>query len=228
MDIAQNGFGLSDQAMEDAIDDSQAMQRFVGSDLGCEAAPDATTLLKFRRVLQEQRLTEAIFATINAHLAAKGLMLRLGTVVDATRIAPPSSTKNRTRSREPEMVSGDESAPRTTQKGNQWDFGMKAHIGVDADSGLVHKVVGTAANVSDVTQASQLLHGEERDVFADAGDQGVDKRKEVRDRVRDRPVNGHVAMRPGKRRALDTTSPMGAVLAEINFINQCVMPILSD
>jgi IS5 family transposase len=210
MYIAQNCFGLSDEAMEDAIYDSQAIRRFVGIDLGREAAPDATTLLKFRRVLHEQRLTEAIFATINAHLAAKGLMLRQGTVVDATLIAAPSSTKNRTRSRDPEM--------HQTRKGNQWYFGMKAHIGVDADSGLVHTVVGTAANVSDVTQASQLLHGEERDVFADAGYQGVDKRKEVQGK----DVNWHVAMRPGKRRALDTKSPMGAVLAELERIKACI------
>ncbi|MEW6695571.1 MAG: IS5 family transposase, partial [Pseudomonadota bacterium] len=161
-------------------------------------------------------------ATINAHLAAKGLMLRQGTVVDATLIAAPSSTKNRTRSRDPEMVSGDESEPRTTKKGNPWYFGMKAHIGVDADSGLVHTVVGTAANVSDVTQASQLLHGQERDVFADAIYQGADKREDARDRVRDRPVKWHVAMRPGKRRALDTKSPMGAVLAELERIKASI------
>ena len=190
MYIAQNCFGLSDEGIEDAIYDSQAIRRFVGIDLGREAAPDATTLLKFRRLLEDQQLTESIFSTINAHLAAKGLFLRRGTVVDATLIAAPPSTKNAKGERDPEM--------HQAKKGNQWHFGMKAHIGADAESGLVHTVVGTAANVADVTQAHHLLHGDEADVFADAGYQGVDKREEniaV-------PVNWHVAMRPGKRRAL--------------------------
>jgi IS5 family transposase len=118
-------------------------------------------------------------------------MLREGTVVDATLIAAPSSTKNSTGERDPEM--------HQTKKGNQWHFGTKCHIGADADSGLVHAVVGTAANVNDVTQASKLVHGEESDVFADAGYQGVAKREEVQGIE----ASWHVAMRPGKRRALD-------------------------
>ena len=109
-----------------------------------------------------------MLATINATLAQQGLMLKTGTVVDATIIAAPSSTKNKDGERDPEM--------HQTKKGNQWHFGMKAHIGVDAESGLVHSVVGTAANVNDVTQAHALVHGQETDVFADAGYQGVDKR----------------------------------------------------
>ena len=190
MYIAQNCFGLSDEGIEDAIYDSQAIRRFVGIDLGREAAPDATTLLKFRRLLEDKQLTETIFTTINAHLAAKGLFLRRGTVVDATIIEAPPSTKNEKGERDPEM--------HQAKKGNEWHFGMKAHIGVDAESGLVHTVVGTAANVADVTQAQDLLHGDEEDVFADAGYQGVAKREENIGA----PLNWHVAMRPGKRRAL--------------------------
>ena len=129
--------------------------------MGREAAPDATTLLKFRHFLEENQLAERIFTTIKAHLAEKGLMLRQGTIVDATIIAEPSSTKNREGQRDPEM--------HQTKKGNQWHFGMKAHIGVDAESGLVHTVIGTAANVNDVTQAQALLHGDEKEAFGDAG-----------------------------------------------------------
>ena len=192
MYIAQNCFGLSDEGTEDALYDSQAIRRFVGIDLGREGAPDATTLLKFRRLLEDKQLTETIFTTINAHLAAKGLFLRRGTVVDATIIAAPPSTKNATGQRDPDM--------HQTKKGNEWKFGMKAHIGADAESGLVHTILGTAANVADVTQAQALLHGEETAVFADAGYQGVDKREENIGV----PVTWHVAMRPGKRRALPT------------------------
>ena len=200
MYIAQNCFGLSDEGIEDALYDSQAIRRFVGIDLAREDAPDATTLLKFRRLLEEKNLTAAIFETINAHLAQRGLLMRQGTIVDATIIAAPSSTKNRTGERDPEM--------HQTKKGNQWHFGMKAHVGVDAETGLVHTVVGTAANVSDVTQAHALLHGQETDVFADAGYRGVDKREEVQ---RQHPgVRWHVAMMPGKRRALPDT-PWGAI-----------------
>lgn len=193
MYIAQNCFGLSDEGMEDAIYDSQAIRRFVGIDLTREGAPDATTLLKFRRLLEEKDLTDSIFNAINAHLAEKGLFLRQGTVVDATLIAAPPSTKNQSGERDPDM--------HQSKKGNQWHFGMKAHIGVDAASGLVHTVVGTAANVNDVTQAQALLQGEETDVFGDAGYQGVEKREENLEA----PVRWHIAMRPSKRKALPKT-----------------------
>lgn len=190
MYIAQQCFGLSDEGIEDALYDSQAIRRFVGVDLAREAAPDATTLLKFRRRLEEHDLTGAIFQTINAHLAQQGLLLREGTLIDATLIAAPPSTKNRDRARDPAM--------HQAKKGNQWHFGMKAHIGVDLDSGLVHTVVGTAAHVADVTQAHALLHGQETAVLGDAGYQGVAKRAENQDT----PVTWHVALRPGVRRAL--------------------------
>jgi IS5 family transposase len=153
MYIVQQCFGLSDEGMEDAVYDSQAIRRFIGIDLNVDAAPDATTLLKFRRLLETHNLTKVVFDTINGHLAAKGLLLKEGTIVDATIIAAPPSTKNKAGERDPDM--------HQTKKGNEWHFGMRAHIGVDADSGLVHTVVTTAANVNDVTQAHALLHGEE-------------------------------------------------------------------
>ena len=193
MYIAQQCIGLSDEGIEDAIYDSQAIRGFVGIDLNRESAPDATTLLKFRRLLEEHRLTERIFAVINAHLTLKGLILKEGTVVDATIIAAPSSTKNRDGERDPEMCQ--------TKKGNQWHFGMKAHIGVDADTGITHTVVTTPASTHDVTQAHALLHGEECIAFGDAGYQGVEKREENLNTQ----VQWKVAMRPGKRRALPDT-----------------------
>ena len=194
MYVVQNCFGFSDEGSEDAIYDSQAIRRFVGVDLACEQAPDATTLLKFRRLLEAHRLTDSIFTTINAHLAEKGLFLRQGTVVDATIIAAPPSTKNRSGKRDPDM--------HQTRKGNQWYFGMKAHIGVDAASGLTHTVIGTAANVSDVTQAQALLHGAETDVFGDAGYQGLEKREENLGV----PVTWHIAMKRSRRKALPKDS----------------------
>lgn len=202
MYVAQQCFGLSDEGIEDALYDSQAIRRFVGINLNREAAPDATTLLKFRRLLEEQHLTESIFNTINAHLADKGLFLREGTIVDATLIAAPPSTKNKSGERDAQM--------HQTKKGNQWHFGMKAHIGVDAQSGLVHTLIGTAANVHDVTQAQALLHGEETDVFGDAGYQGVEKREENQELS----VTWHVAMRPGKRKQLPGTL-LGELLEKV-------------
>jgi IS5 family transposase len=194
MYVAQQCFGLSDEGTEDAVYDSQAIRRFVGVDLNREAVPDATTLLKFRHLLEEHQLTESIFNAINAHLADRGLFLREGTIVDATLIAAPSSTKNKEGKRDAEM--------HQTKKGNQWHFGMKVHIGVDAQSGLVHTLIGTAANVHDVTQAHALLHGDEADVFGDAGYQGVEKREENLEL----PVTWHIAMRPSRRKALPKTT----------------------
>ena len=201
----QQWFGLSDLAMEEALFETALYREFAGLS-SVERIPDRVSILRFRHLLEEHQLAPQILAVVNATLADKGLMLKQGTVVDATLIAAPSSTKNQGGERDPEM--------HQTKKGNQWHFGMKAHIGVDADSGLVHTVVGTAANVNDVTQASALVHGEETDVFADAGYQGVAKREEVQDIE----ANWHVAMRPGKRRALDKDSPMGAVLDQLEHV----------
>ena len=201
--FVQQWFNLSDPAMEEALYDMALFREFVGLDAGEDNLPDESTILRFRHLLEAHNLSLQILATVNATLAAKGLLLKSGTVVDATLIAAPSSTKNSSGERDPEM--------HQTKKGNQWHFGMKAHIGVDADSGLVHTVVGTAANVNDVTQAHALLHGEETDVFADAGYQGVSKRQETQDIG----VNWHVAMRPGKRKVLDKSTPMGAILDQL-------------
>jgi IS5 family transposase len=167
----QQWYGLADEALEDAIYDSQAMRGFTGLDLGVEAVPDATTLLHFRHLLEEHALTARILAEVNALLSERQLLLRAGTLVDATIIAAPSSTKNKAGARDPDM--------HQTKKGNQWYFGMKAHIGADAESGLVHTVVGTAANVSDISQTHALLHGEEKTVHVDAGYIGVEKRAEI-------------------------------------------------
>jgi IS5 family transposase len=186
----QPWYALADEAVEDAIYDSQALRNFVGIDLSRESVPDATTLLGFRHLLEENRLTETIFETVESQLREHGLLLSKGTLTDATILAAPSSTKNQEKARDPEM--------HQTRKGNQWYFGMKAHIGVDADSGLVHTVVGTAANVSDVSQSEHLLHGEEKVVFADAGYIGADKREALKDK----PVKWHIAMKRGQLKAM--------------------------
>lgn len=167
----QQWYGLADEAIEDALYDSHALQSFARIDLAAEGVPDATTLLKFRHLLETHDLCKGLFGAINADLAARGLLLREGTLVDATLIAAPSSTKNQAKQRDPEM--------HQTRKGNQWYFGMKAHLGADRDSKLVHTIVVTAANVADVTKTAELLHGTETQVHADAGYTGVEKRPEI-------------------------------------------------
>ncbi len=167
----QQWYGLADEALEDALYDSQALQQFARIDLAAAGVPDATTLLNFRHLLETHDLCKGLFAPINADLTARGLLLRAGTLVDATLIAAPPSTKNQSKQRDPEM--------HQTKKGNQWYFGRKAHIGADRDSKLVHTVVVTAANVADVTKTVELLHGEETQVHADAGYTGVEKRAEI-------------------------------------------------
>lgn len=162
-----------------------------------QIAPDRVSVLRLRHLLEQRRLAEQFLATVNAQLSAKGYMLKEGTAVDATLIPAPSSTRNKGGARDPEM--------HQTKKGNEWHFGMKAHIGVDAGSGLVHTIVGTAANISDVTQARALVHGNEREVFGDAGYQGVQKHKEMQG-VK---ANCHIAMRRGKRRALNKDTQLG-------------------
>src|SRR4051812_37883726 len=157
----QQWYGLSDPAMEEELYEIASMRQFAGLSLARGTVPDETTILNFRHLLEQHGLVREIFETVKAHLQAAGLMLRQGTIVDATIIAPPSSTKNSTGERDPEM--------HQTKKGNQWYFGMKAHVGVDAESGLVHSVIGTPANVADVTQAHDLLHGDETVAFGDAG-----------------------------------------------------------
>lgn len=196
----QQWFGLSDPAMEEALYDVPLYRQFAGLDLGSRGVPDESTLLRFRHLLEEHKLAAKMLLVINTTLAAQGLMLKTGSVVDATLIDAPSSTKNKDGKRDPEM--------HQVKKGNQWHFGMKAHIAVDADSGLVHTVIGTAANVHDITQATELLHGAETTVWADAGYRGIEKRPEAKDI----PVNWKVAMMPGKRKCLDRKNPIGALL----------------
>ena len=178
--LMQNWFALSDPGVEEALSEIASMRAFAG--LGLEAIPDETTILNFRHLLEENDLAEDIFKQVNAHLAKKGLMLKRGSIVDATIIAAPSSTKNASGERDPEM--------HQTKKGNQWHFGMKAHIGVDADSGLVHTVSTTAANEADVEQVADLLHGREAAVWADSGYRGAQSR------VGREALEWHIAARP--------------------------------
>ncbi len=192
--------------MEEALHDVPLYREFSQLDAGMTRLPDETTILRFRHLLEAHDLSVQLLATINATLAAKGLLLKSGTAIDATLIAAPGSTKNRSGQRDPEM--------HQTKKGNQWHFGMKAHIGVDADSGLVHSVVGTAANVNDVTQAHVLVHGEEVDVHLDAGYQGVQKRADTQHIE----ATWHVAMRPGKRRALAKDQLINQLVAQLETI----------
>ena len=165
--LMQNWFGLSDPAMEEALYEITPMRVFARLSL-TEPIPDETTILNFRRLLEKNELAPEILTRVNAYLTRKGLMLKRGSIVDATIIAAPSSTKNAEGKRDPEM--------HQTKKGNQWHFGMKAHIGVDADSGFVHTVTTTSANEPDVEELRFLLHGKEEVVHADAGYAGAEGR----------------------------------------------------
>ena len=171
--LLQNWFSLSDPAMEEALYEITPMRQFAHLTLSAPI-PEDTTIMNFRHLLENHKLAPAILAVINGYLQEKGLSLRQGTIVDATIIHAPSSTKNEDGKRDPEM--------HQTKKGNQYFFGMKAHIGADVELGLVHHVHGTAANVADVTQVAELLHGEENAVYADAGYTGVEKREEHENR----------------------------------------------
>ena len=194
MYFVQQWYGLADEAVEDAIYDSQALRNFMDIDLSHTSVPDATTLMGFRHLLEANDLTRAMLVEVNAMLLERGLLMTQGTLVDATLIAAPSSTKNKSHARDPEM--------HQTKKGNQWYFGMKAHIGVDKDSGLVHTLTTTPANASDISQTAALLHGQERDVWADAGYVGVDKREDMQASLaaNDQTVQWHVAKR---RKSID-------------------------
>ncbi len=188
----QNWYGLADEALEDAIYDSHGLRNFAGIDLGADAVPDATTLLLFRHLLEKHKLSEAIFEEVNAMLRERGIQTREGTMVDATIIPAPPSTKNQSGKRDPDM--------HQTKKGNQWYFGMKAHTGADVKSGTVHSLSTTAANEADIAQTSQILHGEEQTVFADAGYIGADKRPEVLEKAP--RAEFHIAQRRGKIKAM--------------------------
>jgi IS5 family transposase len=191
--LLQQWYSLSDTAMEEALIEVPTKRRFVGIDLISNRIRDETTILTFRHLLEKYKLGERIFETAKANLSERGMSMRKGTIVDATLIAAPSSTKNKEGKRDLEM--------HQTKNGNQWYFGMKLHAGVDKDSGLIHSVVVTAANVHDLTPAADLLHGDEQVVYADAGYQGIAKRPEMAGMT----TEFRVAMRPGKRRALPDT-----------------------
>jgi len=194
----QQWFTLSDPGMEEAFFDTPLYREFAQlEEFG--RLPDESTILRFRHRLEKHKLAEQILATVNELLIQRGLLLKAGTAVDATLIAAPTSTKNKDKTRDPEMHS--------SKKGNQWYFGMKAHIGVDAQSGLVHTVRGTSGHVSDIAEANSLLHGQESVAFGDAGYQGIEKRPDATE-----DVIWHVAMRPGKRKALNKENEADAMI----------------
>ena len=189
MYLLQIWFSLSDEGLEDAIYDSLSMQKFMGISLMYDGVPDATTLLKFRRIIEKNKLGEKIFNTINGILEDKGKIMHGGTIVDATIINAPSSTKNELNERDGEMHS--------TKKGNQWYFGMKAHVGVDAGTGLVHTVTATSANVHDIDEAHNLVREDDDVVYGDAGYVGIEKRDEITSDEHLNGINWRIGKRPG-------------------------------
>jgi len=201
----QQWFALSDPAMEEALHDMSVFREFAGLEGWDERLPDESTILRFRHVLEKHKLAAKILQTVNDLLSAKGVMLKSGTVVDATLIAAPSSTKNSSGERDPGM--------KQSRKGQQWYFGMKCHIGVDIESGLVHTVRGTSGAVNDVIEANSLLHDSDREVHADAGYQGAGKRADAKP-----DVNWNIAIRPGKRRMLDPNKPIEALTEQLERV----------
>jgi len=172
MYLMQNWFHLSDEGVEDAIYDSYAMRKFMQLDFSKESVPDATTLTKFRHILEENHIGEKIFADVQDRLDRGGMIMHGGTIVDATIVSAPSSTKNRDGERDPEM--------HQTKKGNQWHFGMKVHIGADAGTGYVHTITGSAANVHDIEEAPKLFREDDNVGYGDSGYLGIEKRDEVK------------------------------------------------
>jgi len=201
--LLQNWYSLSDPGMEEELYENTPMRSFAGLSLN-GPIPDETTILNFRHLLEANELAAEILRRVNAHLSRKGLMLKRGTIVDATFVDAPSSTKNKAAQRDPEMASG--------RKGDQWHFGMKAHIGVDCDSGLVHTVLTTAANESDVAQVDGLLHGREEVAHADAGYLGA--REHVSGKKK--KVRWEIARRPGTLKKMKGLGDTVAVAQEKN------------
>jgi IS5 family transposase len=189
MYLLQVWFSLSDEGVEEAIYDSYAMRAFMGLDFTVEQVPDATTLLHFRHLLENHQLGKKLFEAQNQIFDEQGWIMRGGSIVDATIIAAPSSTKNATGERDPQM--------RQTKKGNQWFFGMKAHIGVDAGTGYVHSVTATAASVHDLDQVADLVRDDDEVVYADAGYQGVEQRPDIADDEHLSKTDWRVAARKG-------------------------------
>ena len=207
--LVQITSNIGDLMMEEFLYDVPLYRRFALLD-GAAVMPDETTIMRFRHLLEKHNLAERVFALVNAQLEQHELLLRRGTIVDATFLEASSSTKNKEGQRDPEM--------HQAKKGEDWHFGAKVHNGVDAESGLVHTVVITPANVHDVAVAGQLLHGQEECVLGDAGYQGVEKRPENAGRQ----VTWLVAMRPGKRRALDKSRESGRLQEKLEKLKASV------
>ena len=191
-------------AMEEAFFDTPLYREFAKLEEFARL-PDESTILRFRHRLEKHKLAEQILLTVNELLTQRGLLLKVGTAVDATLIPAPCSTKNKDKGRDPAMHS--------SKKGNQWYFGMKAHIGVDADSGLVHTVRGTSGHVSDISEGNTLLHGQESIAFGDAGYQGIEKRPDANSNV-----NWQIAMGPGKRKALNKENEADSLIDQAEKI----------
>ena len=195
--VMQLLYNLSDPAMEDALYEIESMRRFAGLRLS-DNLPDETTILNFRHFIEQHKFGRRLFDTIQLHLGSQGLKLKEGSIVDATIISAPSSTKNQNGERDPEM--------HQVKKGNEWHFGMKLHVAVDDALGLIHSLTTTPANTHDITQVAKLLHGDEERVWGDAGYLGIEKRPEHEGRE----VDWLIGMRPGKRAQLKTTDPLCA------------------
>jgi IS5 family transposase len=195
--------------MEDALYEIASMRLFAGLSLD-KAIPDRTTIMNFRHLLEAHNLARAIFTDVNQWLTESGIVLKEGSLVDATIIEAPTSTKNQTGQRDPQM--------HQTRKGNQWYFGMKAHIGVDARTGLTHSLATTAANEHDLNQASNLLHGDEQFVFADAGYRGAEKRKELTTDA----VQWHIAEQPGKLKRLRKHPRINKVILKTEYLKASI------
>lgn len=195
MYLMQVWFNLSDEGIEDSIYDSYAMRTFMHIDFSEQQVPDATTLLHFRHMLEKNRLGEKIFADVNQRLDKAGLMMHGGTIVDASLIAAPKSTKNQTKKRDPEM--------HQTKKGNEWYFGMKVHAGVDAGSGYVHTITGTSANRHDVTETSKLIRTDDDIVYGDSGYLGAAERPEIKDDAELSKVEFRINKRPSGLKMAD-------------------------
>ena len=188
MYLLQVWFNLSDEGVEDAIYDSYAFRKFMGINFNEEQVPDATTLLKFRHLLEENHLGEQMFKAINYVLEQGGAMMKGGTIVDATIINAPSSTKNAEKARDPEM--------NQTKKSNEWRFGMKCHIGVDAGTGYVHTVTATPANVHDITETAKLIREDDEVVYGDSGYVGIQKRTEIKEDEHLSKIDYRITRRP--------------------------------
>ena len=207
MYLLQLWFHLSDEGVENAIYDSYCMRKFMKLDFMTESVPDATTLLHFRHLLEEHNIAQAIFEDINAVLEASGLIMHGGTIVDATLVAAPSSTKNARRERDPEM--------HQSKKGNQWYFGMKVHIGVDAGTGYIHSVTATSGNDADISEAHNLIRKDDQVFYGDSGYTGIEKRAEIQNDENLSQIDYRVAAKPS---SLRTKTPMPGFLSWDKYI----------